>query len=37
MLAWTVNDEAEMKRLIDLGVDGLITDHPEMLAKVLGK
>ena len=37
VLAWTVNDEAEMKRLIDLGVDGLITDHPEMLAKVLGK
>jgi glycerophosphoryl diester phosphodiesterase len=26
--AWTINDEAEMKRLIELGVDGLVTDYP---------
>ena len=37
VLAWTVNEEAEMKRLIDLGVDGLITDYPERLAKVLAR
>ena len=33
--AWTVNDEAEMKRLLSLGVDGLITDHPELVKAVL--
>lgn len=26
--AWTINDEHEMERLIDLGVDGIVTDHP---------
>jgi glycerophosphoryl diester phosphodiesterase len=31
IFAWTVNDEAEAKRLNDLGVDGLITDVPETI------
>ena len=32
---WTVNDMDSMKRLIDLGVDGIMTDYPEHLFKVL--
>jgi glycerophosphoryl diester phosphodiesterase len=32
---WTVNEEAEMRRLLDLGVDGLITDRPGLLKAVL--
>lgn len=32
---WTINEAAEMERLIDLGVDGLITDRPDTLAEVL--
>ncbi len=32
---WTVNDEDEMRRLIDLGVDGIITDRPHILHGVL--
>ncbi len=35
VFAWTVNDEAEMRRLLALGVDGIITDEPERLATVL--
>lgn len=32
---WTVNRADEMERLLDLGVDGIMTDHPEVLRRVL--
>jgi glycerophosphoryl diester phosphodiesterase len=32
---WTIDDEAEMNRLIDLGVHGLMTDRPAQLKRVL--
>ena len=32
---WVVNDPAEMRRLIDEGVDGITTDRPDLLNKVL--
>lgn len=35
--AWTVNDEGNMRRLIELGVDGIMTDYPDRLLKVLGR
>ncbi|MDR1851135.1 MAG: glycerophosphodiester phosphodiesterase [Propionibacteriaceae bacterium] len=32
---WTIDDEAEMNRLIDMGVDGIMTDRADILKKVL--
>jgi glycerophosphoryl diester phosphodiesterase len=34
---WTVDDEAEMRALLALGVDGIVTDRPDVLARVLGR
>jgi glycerophosphoryl diester phosphodiesterase len=35
VLPWTVNDPAEMLRVIDMKVDGLITDYPDRARKVM--
>jgi glycerophosphoryl diester phosphodiesterase len=32
---WTVNDEATMRELLDLGIDGIMTDRPRTLRSVL--
>jgi glycerophosphoryl diester phosphodiesterase len=34
---WVVNDADGMRRLVDLGVDGIITDYPDRLLTVLGR
>ena len=37
VIPWTVNDQADMISLIELGVDGIITDFPKELAVVVGE
>jgi glycerophosphoryl diester phosphodiesterase len=32
---WTINDKEEMKRLMDLGADVIMTDHPDVLFELL--
>jgi glycerophosphoryl diester phosphodiesterase len=35
LYVWTVNDEPEMRRLAALGVDGIITNKPDVLRRLL--
>jgi len=35
VFVWTVNDQISMSRMMSLGIDGLITDEPELARKVL--
>jgi glycerophosphoryl diester phosphodiesterase len=34
---WTVNDELRMRRLLEIGVDGIMTDRPDLLLRLLGR
>jgi glycerophosphoryl diester phosphodiesterase len=36
VVPWTINDIATMNHLIDIGVDGIITDYPDRLRDLLG-
>jgi glycerophosphoryl diester phosphodiesterase len=35
IIPWTVNTRAEMKQLMDMGVDGIITDFPDSLVMLM--
>ena len=37
VIAWTVNERADIERVLDLGVDGIITDYPDRARSVLAK
>jgi glycerophosphoryl diester phosphodiesterase len=37
VIPWTVNERADMARLIALGVDGLITDYPDRLRALMAE
>jgi glycerophosphoryl diester phosphodiesterase len=37
VFAWTVDDPAEMRQLLSDGVDGVMTDRPDLLAQILSE
>jgi glycerophosphoryl diester phosphodiesterase len=36
-VVWTVNKPADISALIDIGVDGIISDRPDLLRQVAGE
>jgi glycerophosphoryl diester phosphodiesterase len=34
VVVWTVNEEPDMVRMIELGVDGIISDYPDRLRRI---
>ena len=37
VFVWTVDDAADMRRIAETGVDGIISDRPSLLLEVLGR
>lgn len=37
VVPWTVNDKEDMERMIEVGVDGIITDYPDLLLKMVNR
>jgi len=37
VVAWTINRIENMRRLISWGVDGIVTDYPDLLKQVMGE
>jgi glycerophosphoryl diester phosphodiesterase len=37
VVVWTVNSETEMRRMMALNVDGIISDYPDVLRRVAGE
>jgi glycerophosphoryl diester phosphodiesterase len=34
---WTVNDEADIRRMVDLGVDVIMSDRPDLVRRLIGR
>ena len=37
LVFWTVNEKEEMEKLLSLGVDGIVTDRPDLAKEVVGE
>ena len=35
--AWTVNEEADIRRMVDLGVDMVMSDRPDLAKRLMGR
>ena len=35
VIPWTVNEKEQMEKMIEIGVDGIITDYPNFIEEVI--
>jgi len=34
---WTVNEDKDLARMLAMGVDGIVTDYPDRLLRLMGR
>ena len=37
VIPWTVNENKDIRAMLDLGVDGIISDYPDRVLQILGR
>ena len=37
VLAWTVNEPRDIERMLDLGVDGIVSDRPDRVREAMAR
>jgi glycerophosphoryl diester phosphodiesterase len=37
VIPWTVNEDRDIRRVAEMGVDGIISDYPDKVLKLLAK
>lgn len=37
VVVWTVNDPAQVRKMLDLGVDGIISDRPDLVRRIMAE
>jgi glycerophosphoryl diester phosphodiesterase len=37
VIAWTINEPPDIERLLDFGVDGMMSDHPDRVLDVFSR
>ena len=37
MQVWTVNEEEDLRRMLAMGVDGIVTDYPDRLLRLMNR
>jgi len=36
ILTWTINDKNQAKQFIEMSVNGIVTDRPDIILKIIG-
>ena len=37
LIPWTVNEKEDIRKVLDMGVDGIISDYPDRVVEMVSK